>query len=67
MMAKVNPWTPAELRKFDQLTEAASSPHGNTRVIARLDLKRFVEEVGKEKCDAMFAYLLERDKRRGRK
>jgi hypothetical protein len=61
-----NIWTAAELRKFDKLTEACSSQNGNTRVIARLDLKRFVEEVGKEKCDAMFAHLTERDKKRGR-
>lgn len=65
-MGNKNPWTAAELRKFDRLTEATSSLNGHTRVIARLDLKRFVEEIGKERCDAMFAYLLERDKKRGR-
>jgi serine/threonine protein kinase HipA of HipAB toxin-antitoxin module len=61
-----NPWTAAELRRFDQLTEATSSPNGHTRVIARLDLKKFVEEVGKDKCDAMYAHLIARDKKRGR-
>lgn len=65
-MAKKNPWTREQLRRFDALTEATSSPNGHIRVIARLDLKQFILEHGEELCNAMFAYLLERDKKRGR-
>lgn len=59
-------WTKAELAKFDRLTNRASSPGEHfDRNIARLELDRFVAEVGRGKCDAMFAHLKARDAKRG--
>ena len=54
-------WTPEELREFDDLTMKLSSKRQMDRIEARLDLPKFMERVGKEKCDAMFAYLMKRD------
>lgn len=55
-------FTKAELKKFDNLTMATSSRHQMERITARLALNNFIKEHGKEKCDAMFAEIMKREK-----
>ena len=59
-------WTKAELDRFDRLTRKMSSLKQMDRIMARLEIKRFVESHGKAKCDAMFAALKKRDARKHR-
>ena len=54
-------YTPALLKQFDRLTEKLSSLNQVARIEARIDLKKFVAEHGKEVCDEMFAVLQKRD------
>jgi hypothetical protein len=61
-MAK-NPWTAKELKEFDKLIRNVSSFNQLTRIAARLGMSKFVAEHGKEKCDAMFAYLESKGKK----
>lgn len=63
--AKV-PYTDAELRQFDMLTNRLSSPNQLTRLDARFQMPKFIAKHGKEKCDAMFEVLKRRDDRRSR-
>lgn len=58
-------WTNDELKEFDRLTKKASSFHQLDRIHARLEMPKFIAKHGKEKCDAMFAELQRRDRRRG--
>jgi hypothetical protein len=60
-MSKAVVYTAEELRRFDHLTLRLSSRDQVTRIEARFDVKRFQQEHGKEKCDAMFAVLKARD------
>lgn len=61
-MAKKTPWTQEQLEKFDDLTDAATTPSlGFTRNIARLKLMEFEREVGTELCQAMFDHLQKKD------
>ena len=62
MMSDVT-YTKEELDEFDMLTSANSSPHQVERIMARLDLRKFVAEHGKDKCDAMFAEIQARDRK----
>lgn len=55
-------WTDEELREFDMLVDMVSSRNQLERISGRLAMLKFVDEHGKEKCDAMFAYLNTRDK-----
>jgi hypothetical protein len=55
-------FTKAELRKFDRLTMATCNHDQMTRISARLDLDNFIKEHGKEKCDAMYAKIMKREK-----
>jgi hypothetical protein len=57
------PYTTAELKQFDRLTNKLSSQDQMARINARVDIKKFIEEHGKEKCDAMFDVLKRRDAR----
>jgi hypothetical protein len=50
-----------DLRMFDRLTLRLSSPFGHVRINARFDLTNFIDQHGREKCDAMFAVLRKRD------
>lgn len=50
-------YTETELQQFDLLTLRTSSRDQVTRIAARMELKRFIEQHGKAKCDAMFAKL----------
>jgi hypothetical protein len=63
MMSEIS-FTQEELDEFDMLTSANSSPHQVERIMARLDLRKFVAEHGKEKCDAMFAEIQARDRKK---
>jgi hypothetical protein len=66
----MKPWTPVQLAEFDKLTKAASAPGvqlGYARNLARIQLNAFEKEHGTELCQAMFDYLKERDKKRGRR
>lgn len=54
-----NEYTKEELDEFDRLTNDASDRDQMTRIRGRLDLRKFVDTHGKEKCDAMFAALKE--------
>lgn len=57
-------YTDADLKKFDRITQKLHSPNQLTRINGRVEIKTFVEEHGKEKCDAMFEVLKRRDQRR---
>lgn len=50
-----------EMREFDRITWNLSSPDQMTRISARIDIKKFMGEHGKEKCDEMYAALTERE------
>lgn len=58
------PYTAAEFRQFDRLTNNASSQNQLTRIQARLHLTAFVKEHGKEKCDLMWAAIQAKDARK---
>lgn len=47
-------YTPADLEEFDRITMNASSPDQMTRIIARLELRKFIDKHGRAACDAMF-------------
>ena len=51
-------WTKEELAEFDSLINAVSSSDQMERIIARLDMPKFIEKHGKARCDAMYAHLL---------
>lgn len=50
-------WTEDELKTFDRLIDRTSSRDQLTRINARLEMTTFVNEHGRDKCDAMFAEL----------
>ncbi len=50
-------WTEEEIVEFDGLVDDISSQLQMVRIAARMDMTKFVQEHGKEKCDAMFAHL----------
>lgn len=58
------PYTAAELREFDAMVEDENSPDQMDRIRARLKMRSFITKHGAEKCDAMFAALKERDRKR---
>lgn len=59
-------YTAEELAEFDRITNGLCSLQQLVRIAARMEIKGFVEEHGKPKCDAMFADLQARDAKRGR-
>lgn len=50
-------YTTDELDEFRRLVEQAESRDQMDRIKSRLDMPKFIERVGREKCDAMFAVL----------
>lgn len=54
---QVNPYTQAEYREFKRLVEKAESRLQMDRIESRLDMPKFIERVGREKCDIMFEAL----------
>lgn len=61
MSAIKKPFTKVLLKKFDHLTMASCSSAQMERIRARLALKAFIKEHGKEKCDAMWAVIQKND------
>lgn len=57
-------YTREMLEEFDQITLQASSRDQVTRISGRLALNHFIKKHGKEVCDAMFAELNQKPKRR---
>jgi hypothetical protein len=54
-------YTKGDLRKFDRLTAMLHSPSQMERIHGRMEIKKFIELHGQEKCDAMFEVLKARD------
>ena len=50
-------YSPTELNEFRKLVVGTESRNQVTRITARLEMGPFIEQVGKEKCDAMFEVL----------
>ena len=61
--------TTEELNEFRALVELSESRNQLDRIEARLNMPRFIERVGREKCDAMFAVLCDelKPKRKAKK
>lgn len=57
MKRQTKPYTQTEYRRFKRLVEMAESRVQMDRINSRLEMPRFIEEVGREKCDLMFAEL----------
>ena len=47
------------MNEFRDLVEAAESPSQLDRIRSRLDMPKFIERVGRDKCEAMFEVLKE--------
>jgi hypothetical protein len=54
-------WTDEELAEFDRLVDKVSSRNQIQRIESRFEMPKFIEKHGKEKCDAMWAHLQERE------
>jgi hypothetical protein len=50
-------YTKEELDEFRDLVEKSESFDQLSRIQSRLDMPKFIERVGREKCDAMFEVL----------
>ncbi len=50
-------YTEQELDEFRDLVEAGESQSQTERIRSRMDMPKFIEKVGREKCDAMFEVL----------
>ncbi len=50
-------YTKDELNEFRKLVEAGESRLQMDRIMSRMEMPKFIERVGKEKCDAMFEVL----------
>lgn len=50
-------YTEEELDEFRDLVEAGESSIQIERIRSRLDMPKFIERVGRDKCDAMFEVL----------
>ena len=50
-------YTKEELDEFRDLVEKSESFDQLSRIQSRLDMPKFIERVGREKCDAMFDVL----------
>ena len=60
-MAEKRAYTQKLLRQFDRLTLKLSSQSNMDRVLARLELRKFVEEHGEAVCNTMFEVLKKKD------
>lgn len=60
-------WTPEELAEFDELIDMVSDRHQVTRITGRLKMMEFTKKYGNDKCNAMWAYLQQRDMERAGK
>ena len=58
MENKMTPdYSKQELDEFRDLVEAGESLHQMERLRSRLDMPKFIERVGRDKCNAMFEVL----------
>lgn len=57
MVMSMSEYTKEELDEFRTRVEQCESCHQMDRIHGRLDMSKFVERVGKDKCDAMFEVL----------
>jgi len=46
-----------ELKEFRRLVQLGESSRQMDRIESRLEIPRFIEKVGRQKCDAMFEVL----------
>ncbi len=51
-------YTKEELDEFRDLVEAGESLRQMERIRSRLDMPKFIERVGRDKCDEMFEELV---------
>jgi hypothetical protein len=56
-MSSDSTYTKSELNEFRKLVEMAESHDQMDRINSRFDMPKFIERVGKEKCDTMFEVL----------
>ncbi len=61
-MSESKPYTESQYRKFKRLVEKAESRVQMDRIESRLDMPKFIQEVGKDVCDVMFARLCGKSK-----
>lgn len=50
-------WTKEEITEFDRLADLQCSQLQMDRISARIAMRDFIAEHGKEKCDAMWNHL----------
>ena len=50
-------YTQEELKEFRRLVQMGESSRQMDRIESRLEIPRFIEKVGRQKCDAMFEVL----------
>ncbi len=60
-MTETAEYTEAEFKEFRKLVYMLTSSNQLARINARIDMPGFVERVGREKCDAMYARINEED------
>jgi hypothetical protein len=58
-------YTQEELDEFRELVEDGESQHQLRRIHSRLQMPRFIEKVGRAKCDEMFLVLKDEYNNRG--
>ena len=64
-MKTKKPYTAAEIREFDRVTDMLSSQNQMVRLHARiLAIPAFIKKHGQAKCDVMFEELKRRDSRK---
>ena len=50
-------WTKEDLREFKKLVDMSGSRNQMMRIEARIQMPKFIEKHGQEKCDAMWAHI----------
>ena len=50
-------YTQEDLKEFRRLVQMSESNCQMDRIESRLEMPRFIEKVGRQKCDAMFEVL----------
>jgi hypothetical protein len=55
-------YTKSELDEFRRLVELGESLRQMDRIESRLELPKFIERVGREKCEGMFKELQREDR-----
>ncbi len=63
MISKRMKYTEKELKEFRRLVQLGESLNQMNRIRSRMAMPKFIEDVGKEKCDEMFKVLQEEVKK----